>query len=353
MVTPEKLDQLIRHTGNPCITIICPSSRTIPESDQVPIRLKVLLREIEQRLQAEYDRSIADPLIERLRGAIETVDHRQLLEGFVLLVDRNINEKVDLPFPVEERIVIDRTFATREIIRANLSSLSYFILVLGLQRAMLIEAYTDRVVAENIIGFPMENPRFPADPLTASTGRAQVEMPRLFFKEVDRAVIDATAQNPHVVIASVAEHYGPFLQASEKQQIYIGNLPGNWDRAKSHDVVKAAWEIAYEYQKAIHLADVEKISKAPVQRTAIDVADIWRRILDGRGHLLLVERDLRKPALVDGDQVQLLDDAAANHAVDDLVDEIIEQQLKHGGQVRVLPNGSLEEYGGIALLMRY
>ncbi len=353
MVSPEKLDQLIRHTGNPCITIICPSARTLPGSDQVPIRLKVLLREAEQRLHAEYDKSIADPLIERLQSAIAAVDQRHLLEGFVLLVDRAISEKIDLPFSVEERIVIDRTFATREIIRANLSSLSYYVLVLSMEKATLIEAYADGVVSDQFMSFPFLNTHFNGDPHAATTARVQIEQPKQFYKGVDRLVLDIVGQHGHVVIATVAEHYGTYLQASERQQIYIGNLSGNWDRNTSHDIVKAAWKVAYEHQKTMHLAEVEKISKAPVAKTSIDVADIWRRIRDGRGHLLLVERDLRKPALVEGDQVRLVEDAAANNTVDDLVDEIIEQQLKHGGQVRVLPNGALEEYGGIALLMRY
>ncbi len=353
MISREELDRLIRHSGNPCVTLICPAARTIPDALQVPIRLKVMLSQAEQRLHQEYDKAIAAPLVQRLKEAIEAVDERRLLDGVVLLVNREISKKVDLPFPVEERIVIDRTFATRDIIRANLTSMAFHVLVLGLEKATLMEAYADRVVSDAFMGFPIHDPRFPADPLTASTGRTQVELPRLFFKEVDQAVLGVVGQQGHVVIASVSEHYGPFREASERPRTYIGNLPGNWDRASAHDIVKAAWSVAYEYQKEMQLAEVAKISNAPVNRTAIDVADIWRRIRDGRGQLLLVERDLRKPALVEGDQVQLLDDATKNNAVDDLVDEIIEQQLKYGGEVRVLPNGALDKYGGIALLMRY
>lgn len=352
MISAEKLDALIRHTGNPCISIICPSARTIPEADQVPIRLKVMLREVEHRLQKEYDKAIADPLLERVRAAVAAIDERKLLEGFVLLVDREISEKIDLPFTVEERIVIDRTFATREIIRAELSSLAYHVLVLGLEKATLIEAYTDRVVHDHFMSFPITNDQSGNSLLNTMAG-VQIEQPKQFWNDVDKAVLGVVGQHGHVVIASVSEHYTPFLQVANKPQIYIGHLTGNRDHASSNEIVKAAWKIAYEYQKTITAADVEKLAKAPIQRTSVDVVDIWRRIREGRGHILLVERDLRKAAVVEGDQVRLMEDATANNTVDDLVDDIIEQQLKHGGQVRVLPNGALEEYGGIALLMRY
>ncbi len=352
MISPEELDRLIRHTGNPCITIICPSARTIPDTLQVPIRLKVLLRETEQRLLKEYDKAIATPLLKRLEEAIKNVDERKLLEGFVLLVDRDISEKVDLPFEVEERVVIDRTFATREIIRANLTSLSYYVLVLSLDKAHLIEAYADRVVADHFMGFPITNDYSGNSHLNTMAG-VQIEQPKQFWNDVDKAVLGVAGQHGHVVIASVAEHSTPYLQIANKPEIYIGHLPGNKENASAHDIVKEAWKVAYEYVKKEHAADAQKLAKAAVGMTSVDLTDIWRRVLEGRGHLLLVERDLRQPAVVENGNVQLIDDATTNSAVDDLVDDIIEQQLKHGGQVRVLPNGMLEEYGGIALLMRY
>ncbi len=318
----------------------------------MPIRLKVLAKEAEQRLLGEYDKAISDPLIARMRDLIAKVDERHLLEGFVLLVDREISEKIDLPFIVEERVVIDRTFATREIIRANLTSLSYYVLLLTLEKATLIEAYSDRVVSEHFMGFPITND-YSGNSHTNTMAGVQIEQPKQYWNDVDKAVLGVAGQHGHVVIACVAEHYTPYMQIANKPEIYIGNLPGNKDHATTHDIVKAAWKVAYEQLKAEHAADVRKLANAPIEKTSVDVTDIWRRIMDGRGHLLLVERDLRQAAVVENGNVQLVDDPTANNTVDDLVDEIIEQQLKHGGQVRVLPNGMLEEYGGIALLMRY
>jgi hypothetical protein len=352
MISKEKLDTLIRHTGSPCITILCPSSRTIPDAFQVPIRLKVLYRETEQRLRQEYDDAIATPLLARLRAAMDAIDERHLLEGFALLVDRTVSEKFDLPFDVKERIVIDRTFATREIIRANLTSLAYYVLVLTLEKAYLLEAYTDRVVHEQFMGFPITNDYSGNSHLNTMAG-VQIEQPKQFWNDVDKAVLGVAGQHGHVVVACVAEHYTPYLQIANKPGIYIGNMPGNKDHATPHDIVKEAWKVAYAHQSKMHAAEVEKLSRASVGMTSTDIGDIWRRILEGRGHLLLVERDLRQPALVEEGRVRLVDDPNTTNTVDDLVDDIIEQQLKHGGEVRVLPNGSLEEFGGIALMLRY
>ena len=37
----------------------------------------------------------------------------------------------------------------------------------------------------------------------------------------------------------------------------------------------------------------------------------------------------------------------------DAVDDIIEEQLRKGGDVRILPNGTLGQYNGMALVLRY
>ncbi|MEZ4760213.1 MAG: hypothetical protein R2810_10530 [Flavobacteriales bacterium] len=66
-----------------------------------------------------------------------------------------------------------------------------------------------------------------------------------------------------------------------------------------------------------------------------------------------MERDVRIPVRLEGEAVVKVEDATAPGVVDDIVDDIIEEQLRHGGDVRILPNGLLADHRGIALVMRY
>jgi hypothetical protein len=81
--------------------------------------------------------------------------------------------------------------------------------------------------------------------------------------------------------------------------------------------------------------------------------DIWAMTSDGRGHVLFVERDQHQAALVESHHVVLMDERSDHTPSIDLVDAIIEEQIAHGGEVRILPNGSMGQHGGIALKLRY
>jgi hypothetical protein len=49
----------------------------------------------------------------------------------------------------------------------------------------------------------------------------------------------------------------------------------------------------------------------------------------------------------------LVDERADHAALIDIVDAIIEEQLAHGGELRILPNGWMGAFGGIAMKLRY
>ena len=81
---------------------------------------------------------------------------------------------------------------------------------------------------------------------------------------------------------------------------------------------------------------------------------MWRVANEGRGSLLLVEKDYHAPATTDEAGWHLLpaDEAAAPDGMDDAVDEIIETVLSKQGRVVFLENGQLETHQRIALNLR-
>jgi hypothetical protein len=86
-----------------------------------------------------------------------------------------------------------------------------------------------------------------------------------------------------------------------------------------------------------------------------DLQEIWNAVQQGRGKTLFVKRDYFQPALIDGDELMLLDqlDRTEKGAVDDIVDEIIEQNLAFGGDVVFLSGNELDKFDNIALTTRF
>ncbi len=225
--------------------------------------------------------------------------------------------------------------------------------MLGTTGARLYHASNDRLLHEVRGAFPLENRHYSTDAVAVSTSRGQVNQLREFHVAVDKAVREAVGDNGRVVVACTHEQYPQLVSETLRKDLYIGNLPGSHDHASPAEVVKHAWTIAYEDQKQRHTADLELLKRAGAGKHSTSVKDIWAQVREGRGLTLLVERDLRMAAKVDGDRIELVNDPTALGVVDDLIDDIIEEQLRKGGDVRILPNGLLGEYDGIALLLRY
>ena len=91
------------------------------------------------------------------------------------------------------------------------------------------------------------------------------------------------------------------------------------------------------------------------QRVAATVGEAWRKANEGRGKLLLVERDFHQPGRLDASGLLLLpaDDPTAQDVIPDAVDEVIETVLNKGGEVVFVENGQLDAYQRIALVLRY
>lgn len=347
------LHRLMAERQGPCVTLLLPTHRTMPDAGQDHLVLRRLAEEAGRRLLEKGDKRSMAPLLDRLAAVEASVDHKHNTEGMAVFIAADLTEVARLPFPVAERCVVDGTFATREVVRWRLGAVDHHVLVLGTQGARLYHAANDRLLGEVRGAFPLHNRHYTTDALAVSTARGQLNQLREFHLAVDRAVHEAVGDHGRVVVACTHEQYPQLVAEAAQKEIYIGNLPGSHDHASPADVVKQAWTIAYEDQKRRHLADIEALKRAPAGRHSTSVKDIWAQVREGRGQTLLVERDLRIPARVLDNRIELTDDPAAPGIVDDIIDDIIEEQIRKGGDVRIVPNGLLADYAGIALLLRY
>lgn len=349
----ELVHRLMAERQGPCVTLLLPTHRTMPEAGQDHLVLRRLVEQAEARLLEKGDKRSMAPWLERLAALDKGIDHTHNTEGLAIFIDNDLTEVVRLPFPVAERCVVDGTFATREVVRWKLGGVDHHVLVLGTRGARLYHATNDHLLGEVRGVFPLENRHYTTDALATSTARGQVNQLREYHVAVDRAVHEAVGPNGRVVVACTHEQYPQLVAEAGHKDLYIGNLAGSHDHHAPTEVVKQAWTIAYEDQKRRHVADLDLLKRAGAGKHSTAVKDIWSQVREGRGLTLLVERDLRMAAKVEGDRLELVDDPAAPGVVDDIIDDIIEEQIRMGGDVRILPNGLLGEYGGIALLLRY
>lgn len=85
---------------------------------------------------------------------------------------------------------------------------------------------------------------------------------------------------------------------------------------------------------------------------AAGVDELWQSAREGRIRLLAVEENYRITVRDDGEHLIAAEDGDPD-AREDIVDEIVEQCLETGAEVRFVPDGGLTDAQGMAAVPRY
>lgn len=339
------------------ITIILNTHRTLPDNEKDSLLLKNLIKEAESRLLADMDKREAESLIQRLRDLEETIDHRQNLESLILFVNEDTAEYVRLPIAVEDRVIIDKTFATRDLIRAMHMEASYLVLVLSQQKARLIKASNDKVIQEFGDPFPIENTQM-VNRAELSNASRLTNLISEFYNQVDKEVNHLRKENQlPVLICSETSQYHEYLKvADEKHSIYDQCLSGNHENAKAHHIVTEAWEIVKKYVIEKNNARKAELQKAiSSSKFLSDTNEIWQGIQQGSVQTIFIEEGNFQPAKwIDGHITYVSPEMRnGKGVVDDVYDELIEANLRQGGDTVFLPKGELKDFNGFGAVTRY
>jgi hypothetical protein len=297
--------------------------------------------------------------LEQLAGAI---DYHHTLDGLALFVNRDFARAVLLPFELQERVVVDESFYTRDLVFAINRTPRYWTVALSEKPTRLFEGTRDSLTEVQIGGFPMTHTGPGGErPLPGGFGVEKSahrdERHRQFFRQVDAALKPLLTEDPlPLAVVGVDRFLAFFNEVTEHKAAVVTMLTGSHDKTSAHELGQLVWPLVkanLDQQRQQVLAELDKAVGA--QKTVSTIGEVWRLAHEGRGRLLLVEQDYHVPARVDatGAHITPADGPDAPDVIDDAVDEIIETVLEHQGQVVFVDNGQLEAHQRIALILRY
>lgn len=340
-----------------CVSIILNTHNTHPDSEKDPIKLRNLQKEAVDRLLQEPNKKLARKIIDRLDDLVGKIDHRHNTESLAVFVSEHVAEYTRLSIAVTDRVIIDNTFATRDLVRVLHTQKGYYTLVLGQDRARLIEAANGRVVEEIGRPFPIINYTLFTTNRTASSNATRVgNYQKEFFNRVDKALWSIWREHPlPIVISADDKSAAYFKKVSEHNDIIIGTHNDSFDNT-AHHIVEANWYIVEEYARKKNEGRLSELKDAlNSSKFLSDFNDIWNAIEEGRGKTLFVQNGYYQPAEIIDDKIHLvaMEDAARPGVIDDIIDEMVEINMDYGGDAVFIFDGGLEKFGGIALTLRY
>lgn len=346
----------------PCISIILPTHRTAPENRQDSIRLKNLIKEAERRLSEEFDQIEVKKIIERINSITEEIDHNYTLDGLVIFVSKSFAGKYDIPFPVKEQLVIDETFATRNLIYTINRSPKYWVLVLSEKPTRLFEGLRDQLVEVNNENFPIYFQETTWDePFTVgeitNTSAYRDEKSKHFFRKIDRMIktLNSAEQLP-LAITGIGRYLSFYNEITENKQQIIAQLEGSYDKNSPHELSKLIWPLVFEAVEKNKQTLLNELDRAVgANKYSSGIQQCWHRASEGRVQTLLVEKDFHFPATLGDDRLTLYQAESADlpGVIDDAVDELIEMVIQKSGKATFVENGSLEIHQRVAAILRY
>lgn len=226
-------------------------------------------------------------------------------------------------------MVIDKTFATRDLVRTLHQETSYYILALSRDEARLIRAFNDKVVTEVDNGFPVINTDLkPVQRAEAAIGNRQTNLLLEFFNKVDKQLNGVHKENPLPVIICTGEsNYPEYLKTAGRKEIIAGKLNGNRMQEKAHHIVDAAWPVV---QQLVFEKNNQRLAELYTAVSSMDFLtdfnEIWQVVNNGRGKTLFVKKGYFQPTKLENNKIELVSIENSEQAnVDDIIDEIIEK----------------------------
>lgn len=358
MITRHDLKQLQALTKVPALSILLPTHRTSPDNKQDPIAVKNLVRDAKNRLSEEFSARDLEPLLKNLDALVDDIDYAHALDGLALFVSHDLARKFYLPFTVPKRVVIDQTFATRDLVYGLHRAQRYWVFLLSQNASRLLAGTGETLEEVNNKDFPlqMEGPGATTALPDSADSAYMDDRHRRFFQQVDRA-FTAYAEDDTlpIVLGGVIRQISFFQEVSAYTSQVAGQITGNFDKATVSELMPEVWPIVQGVRAQQRADALGALDTAMDEGKVVSmIEEIWQLAQEGRGKLLLVEKGYHVPAVLDDrGGLQVVEAKGGTEVMDDAVDEIIEVVLARGGEVMLMEDGALSNHNRIALTLRY
>lgn len=364
--TPQDIHFFAAIRDYPCISIVL-ATRPGARMDLVDrTHLEALISVVQRRLEEENVRS-AVTLVDSIRDRARLLAEAPTDQALVIYASPAMVAHRHLPVAVADRVVVDPTFATRDLVRAVQSNPDYLLLILDGDSAHLYSSTVGSLAKVDDGDFPIRRESTTESRDTRSRpGRRRGAKPRRteqrnreqlrgFLRRVDALVAERLVEQPRPVIVMASDRVlSDYLSVTQLSERIIGLARGNGSRMGVRRLERIVRPLLAE-----HLADLEAAAqdtlsaRLPGREVLTGLAACWHAAQAERPELLLVEKGYAMPARLSDDGWLLSltgpDERELPEVIDDAVDELIELVIDKGGQVRFVPDGSLPHGDRVAM----
>ncbi len=338
--------------------IVAAAGPTFGAADRA--RGEEMVAEVARRLAYEFGPSTVVAIVDPLRRALAELAGARVEGGVALLRATDELHVFRLTVTPAERVVVDPTFATRDLVRSVAESQPFAIVVLAKDQARLIVAAPDgaRLVAEiderEPQGRAADRRGHLHQPQRPGRDQRQVDA---FLARVGSSVNGEPSLRSLDLVIVAPDHLGIRFERSHRPSYgarIAGRIPGNRLSDSPVSLAGIARTVIRSHRSTLEREVLDQLGRADrEERADRGVEATWHALHHASGVHLVVEHDFVFPAYLSSDGTEVLPAAVRETpaATDDLVDEMIELAMSKLGTVSFVAPGSLDG-DGVAVIRR-
>jgi hypothetical protein len=357
-------NELLDSKEYPAISIILPTHRNDNRERLEFEYMEKIISRIEERIKIQYSHAKAVLILEKLNEVIRRIDFSKLTEGLAIYVSPKVEKIIHLPFPVlAEKVIVDETFEVRDLIQMLKACRNTLLVVISHNN---IKTFTGFECKQSPLGiFDIPNSGKESYNLHTFSGWNYFEshsweeknvvnylhfIDNIIEKELQVSKLD-------IIVLGDVKLLSFFRKHTDNTEKIIGYIEGNFEHSSISELKKIIQPVIEKENKKEEEYALRLLSDAiSKDNYSAGISQVWRAATEGRGRLLIVEKDYRQQArLGDNSYTIFMDDVDGNpwNLIADAVDDIMQKVLKNKGDIVFVENGLLKGYNKIVLINRY
>lgn len=371
-MTKNEFAELRKEKSDACISVIVPTHRLSPERRADELILKRAVTSAKELLEEKYAGEITATLKSKLDELFSRVDFLHNKEGLGLFVSSSIQKIVKFPFAVKEKVVIKESFELRDLLFLNNCSSDYYLLEINEKSARLFKGSIDELEEIKDENFPQKHSEVfeYSKPARGSSyvgnafvkefekDKSVMEEIRMqeFLRAVDKLLGKYLSPGSFLLLSGTEKNIALFKSVSKHTKSIIGIIPGNESHITTHELGSLAWLKMSDYINNQKFNLVKTYEEKAGEGLGVEgIEEVWKAAKEGRGLILLVEKDYLAPGFIrsEDNSLHLKKPKLKSTTVPDVVEDIIETIMNKDGEVMIMENNLLIKHEQIALITRY
>ena len=369
---------LLEEERGDCVSLFMPAYLAEGDLGQDRVRLRNLLRDAEQRLDARGG-SVA--VLEPARALLERrAFWKRQARGLALFCASDFFRCYRLPLELDERVVVSDRFYLRPLAALRAGDGRFYVLALSLNHVRLLEARRGnlrRVPLEGVprsfeeaLGYDQYDSGIYSHSSSPSGlgrqpaifhGHGDNDQEKLdkdilhYFQLVAKGLI-GVLEDPEapLVLAAVEEHFPRWRCAAKHPRLLETGIVGSPERTSDRVLFDRAWEIVEPFFLSERDQALERYRELKGSgKAASAMTDLMKAADQGRVDVLLLDERTELWGTYDPTMAVVEIHAEPEVGDEDLLDKAAFYTLARGGTVFTVDSGCVPDGGPAAAILRY